>query len=292
MRTSPDRRRCLQALGVTLAAPAWPSLAAAPDRPLRIGLAPYLPAARLMLQFRPLREHLEAQLARPVQFYTARDFRGLAEDARAHAFDAAMLPAHLAALALSDWGYLPMSGTLSATQVLILVRKDGPVRTAADLRGRAIGTLDALSLVAGVALRWLGEQGLALGSGAQAVRVAVQPTVSSALHALDRGEVAAVAVAEGQLRGLSADTPVDHTNLATLRNIPGPLFVAAPALPLADRRALSQALLNFRPDPNAPETAANTRHHPLDPDALANLRAYVDAARKLMEEGPRLGSGS
>jgi ABC-type phosphate/phosphonate transport system substrate-binding protein len=283
----PDRRRWLQALAAALATQAWPHLATAQDRSLRIGLAPYLPAPRLMLQFRPLREHLEARLARPVQFYTARDFRGLAEDTRNHAFDAVMLPAHLAALALSDWGYQPLSGTLSATQVLILVRKDGPVRTATDLRGRAIGTLDALSLVAGVALRWLGEQGLALGAGPQAVRVAVQPTVSSALHALARGEVAAVAVAEAQLRNLSADTPIDHARLVELRDIPGPIFVAAPALPLADRRALSSALLSFEPDANTPNTAANTRHHALDPAALAGLQAYVQVARRLMDEEPR-----
>jgi phosphonate transport system substrate-binding protein len=292
MKPSPDRRRWILALGAALATQAWPSLATAQDRPLRIALAPYLPAPRLMLQFRPLREHLEAQLARPVQFYTARDFRSLAEDTRSHAFDAVMLPAHLAALALSDWGYQPLSGTLSATQVLILVRRDGPVHAAADLRGRAIGTLDALSLVATVALRWLGEQGLAVGTGAQAVRVAVQPTVSSALHALARGEVAAVAVAEAQLRSLSADTPIDHARLVELRDIPGPAFVATPALALTDRLALSSALLSFQPDPNAPNTAANTRHHALDPAALASLRAYVDAAHKLMEEGPRLGSGS
>ena len=290
MLKTPDRRRWLQSLCAALAAQAWPSLASAQGRPLRIGLAPYLPAPRLMLQFRPLREHLEAQLARPVQFYTARDFRGLAEDTRNHAFDAVMLPAHLAALAMSDWGYQPLSGTLSATQVLILVQKDGPVRTAADLRGRSIGTLDALSLVAGVALRWLDEQGLELGTGPQAVQVSVQPTISSALHALARGEVAAVAAGEAQLRGLSADTPIDHRRLVELRDIPGPIFVAAPTLPLTDRRALGSALLSFQPDTNAPNTAANTRHHALDPAALANLQAYVQVARRLMDEGARPGS--
>jgi len=289
MKTSPDRRRCLQALAAGLATSAWPAFAA-PDRPLRIGLAPYLPAPRLMLQFRPLREHLEAHLARPVQFYTARDFRGLAEDTRSRTFDAVMLPAHLAALALSDWGYQPLSGTLAATQVIILVRKDGPVRTAADLRGQAIGTLDALSLVASVALRWLGEQGLELGTGPQAVQVSIQPTISSALHALARGDVAAVAAGEAQLRGLSADTPIDHHRLVELRDIPGPIFVASPTLPVTDRRALASALLSFQPDTSAPNTAANTRHHALDPAALASLKAYVQVARRLMDEPPRSGS--
>mgnify|MGYP005754814161 FL=1 len=290
MLNAPHRRFWLQSLCAALALQAWPSLTRAQGSPLRIGLAPYLPAPRLMLQFRPLREHLETHLARPVQFYTARDFRALAEDTRGHAFDAVMLPAHLAALALSDWGYQPLSGTLAATQVLILVRKDGPVHTAADLRGRSIGTLDALSLVASVALRWLGEQGLELGTGPQAVRVSVQPTISSALHALARDEVAAVAAGEAQLRGLSADTPIDHRRLVELRNIPGPVFVAAPTLPLADRRALSSALLAFQPDTNAPSTAANTRHHALDPAALADLQAYVQVARRLMNEGARPGS--
>ncbi|MFN3415827.1 MAG: phosphate/phosphite/phosphonate ABC transporter substrate-binding protein [Caldimonas sp.] len=263
---------------------ACPAAATPGGPPLRIGLAPYLPAPRLMLLFRPLREHLEAQLARAVQFYTARDFRQLAADTRARVFDAAMLPAHLAALAMSDWGYLPLSGTLAHTQVILLVRKDSPVQTAQDLRGQAIGTLDPLSLVAAVALRWLTEQGLALGTGAQAVRVAVQPTVSSALHALARGEVAAVAVAEAQLHNLSADTPIDHRRLVELRDIPGPVFVASPTLPDVQRLALVRALLSFQPDPAAALTAANTRHHALEPTALANLQAYVQVARRLMSE--------
>lgn len=279
-----DRRRWLCAMAAVASGWAWPAAATPGWPPLRIGLAPYLPAPRLMLLFRPLREHLEGRLARPVQFYTARDFLRLAADTRARAFDAAMLPAHLAALALSDWGYHPLSGTLSATQVILLVRKEGPVRAATDLRGQAIGTLDAMSLVATVALRWLTEQGLALGTGAQAVRVAVQPTVSSALHALARGEVAAVAVAEAQLHNLSADTPIDHRRLVELRDIPGPVFVASPSLPDTLRPALAQALLSFQPDPEAPLTAANTRHHALEPKALTGLQAYVEVARRLMDE--------
>lgn len=49
-------------------------------------------------------------------------------------------------------------------------------------------------------------------------------------------------------------------------------------------RALAQALPGFPPDPDAPLTAANTRHHALEPKALASLQAYVQVARRLMDE--------
>ena len=131
-----------------------------------------------------MREQLERSLAQPVEIYTARDFHALTDDVQRNESDMTLLPAHLARVAVADWGWAPLTRTVTATPVLVLVHDTGPVRTAADLRGGRVGMLCMLSLVAGVGARWLADQRLAGADGAQVVTL---PSINSALMALERG---------------------------------------------------------------------------------------------------------
>jgi len=251
------RRRVLLAL----AAPAWLAARAqmpTTGQPLRVGLAPYLSPAALLTAFRPLREYLERVLAQPVELLTARDFVALAAAVRARDYELALLPAHMARLAVTDWGWQPLARTVVTTDVLVLVRSDGPVHTLADLRGRKIGMLDLHSLSAAVAVQWLRAQSLA-----DAVEIATLPSINSALHALALDEVAAVVAAASQLLSLPPGTPTNHRPLARLSDIPGPWVVARPALPAEALQRWRDALYAFEPDAQRPTTAANSRLTPL-----------------------------
>ncbi len=281
MTASPNRRQFLHSAAV-------PALALLPARlraqataaPLTLALAPFLSPAALLQAFRPLREHLEQRLARPVEMGTARDFRALYEATVAQRHDAAMLPAHLARLAVSDAGHHLLAATIDSLQVLVLVQRDGAVRHAADLRGAAVGMLDPFALTATVGRLWLQEQGLE-GS----VRVVALPSVNSALFALDRGEVAAIVAGQTQLLGLPPSTPRSERVLATLRDIPGPIYVARAGLPAAEREALRAALLSFTPDPQRPTTAANAALHAIDPAVWARLDPLAAIARRALAGG-------
>ena len=196
------RRLALCALAAACTAP-WssrPSRAA--GAPLRIALAPFLSPAALLNAFRPLREHLERELDRPVEMVTEKDFRSLVEATRRLDHDIVQLPAHLARLAMVDWRYQQVAGTLELVDVQVLVKADGVVREPAGLKGQRVGMLDPLSLTATVGRRWLQQQGLA-----DEVEVLALPSINSALLALDRGEVAMIVAGATQLVNLPPSTP-------------------------------------------------------------------------------------
>ena len=149
------RRRSLLAAPLLLGAS---SMLAQMPRPLLIAVPPFLSPSAALAAFRPLRQHLESQLKQPVELYTARDFRELVEQTRRGEHDVTLLPAHLAGLALSDWGFQALAATVEATPVLILLRQGSAIKTAAELRGKRMGMLGTLSLTAAVATLWLRQQ--------------------------------------------------------------------------------------------------------------------------------------
>jgi phosphonate transport system substrate-binding protein len=267
------RRRCLQTLPLL----AWPAAAPRAAEPLTLALAPFLSPAALLAAYRPLLQHLERQLQRPVEGLTAKDFRTLCDAARRSEHDLVQLPAHLARLAMLDWGWRMVAAPTERVSVLVGVKAAGPVKSPADLRGRAIGMLDPLSLTATVGRRWLQQQGLA-----GAVEVMSQPSVNSALFALDRDEIAAFVAGDTQLASLPPATPRGERVLATVADIPGPLFLARPALPAATLAAVRSAMLGFKPDPARPATAANSTLQPLPEARLAALDELVAIARQAL----------
>lgn len=266
----PGRRSLmLAALGCSLGGAG--AHAAAPA--LRLGIAPFLSPAALLAVFRPLREQLAASLGQPVQLYTARDFRALIEAVRGGDYALALVPAHLARLAVQDWDWSPMAGTVQATPVLVVVRGAGAITTPADLAGQHIGMLDLLSLSATVGSDWISRQRLA-------VTLSPQPSINSALVALQRDELAAVVATASQLRRLPPQTPTGQRVLVTLASIPGPQYIARPGLLAAEVERWRRALLAFRPDPAAPTTAPNSALTPLTEAAMAHVDLYAAELRR------------
>ncbi len=282
-----NRRQCHGRLGLL----GWSALSAlsmvggraaaqgtqAGQAPLSIVLAPFLSPGSLISVYRPLREHLEKHLQRPVEMLSAKDFRTLAEEARRGDHAVVQLPAHLGRLAMLEWGHELLAAPAAPVTVLVLVKDASAVRSAADLRGRSVGTLDPLSLTATVGRRWLDTQGL---SGQ--VQLLSMASVNSAMYALNRDEVAAVVAADTQLATLPAATPRGERVLASIGGMPGPLLLAGPSLPRAEREALRAALACYVPDATRPVSAANSRHSPLPEAQLRALDAYAAIARQAL----------
>jgi len=269
------RHALLAGLGACAGLLHAPSRAAGP--PLRIALAPFLSPTALLNAFRPLREHLESALDRPVEMVTEKDFRSLVEATRRLDHDIVQLPAHLARLAMSDWRYQQVAGTLEVLDVLVLVKDGGPIRSAEALKGQRAGMLDPLSLTATVGRRWLQQQGLA-----DAVEVLALPSINNALFALDRGEVGMVVVGATQLSAVPTNTPRTERVLATIGNIPGPVYIAQPGVAATELERIRAAMATFKPDPARPLTAANSALHPLDATRLAALDPLAAVARQAL----------
>jgi phosphonate transport system substrate-binding protein len=269
------RRRSLATIAALGSAALSPVHAA--GAPLRVGLVPFMSPTVLLNAFRAVREHLERSLDRPVEMLTAKDFRSLVEATARNEYDMVLLPAHVARLAMVDWRYEPVAGTVDALQVQVLVKGNGPVKSAADLKGQSAGMLDALSLTASVGIKWLQDQGLA-GD----VKVQPLPSINSAMFALERDEVAMVVAGGTQLAMLPASTPRNERVLATIRDIPGPIYVARPGLPADELARLRAAMTTFRPDAAQPVTASNSVLRPVSAAELVALDPFVAIARKAL----------
>jgi phosphonate transport system substrate-binding protein len=274
-----SRRRGLLALA------AWLGLAghahAAPDTPLRIGLAPYLSPVALLAAFRPMREHLERTLARPVEMVTAKDFAALIDATRRGDYDAVLLPAHIARLAVADWRFEPLANVKDPVVVQVLVRAGGPIKSVSDLRGGRAGMLDAISLTATVGRQWLQEQGLGVS-----VTVVALPSINSAMISLDRGEVEMVVAGASQLISLPSGTPRTERVLTVARDIPGPVYVADPRLAPAEVAGLRAALLAYRPDPSKPTTTTNAVLQTVSAEQLATLEPFAAQVRRALASRP------
>ncbi len=269
------RRRSLATIAALGGAAFFPLRAA--GAPLRVGLVPYMSPTALLNVFRAVREHLERSLDRPVEMLTGKDFRSFVEATARNEYDMVLLPAHVARLAMLDWRYEPIAGTVDVLQVQVLVKGSGPVNTAADLKGQSAGMLDALSLTATVGIKWLQDQGLA-GN----VKVQQLPSINSAMFALDRGEVAMVVAGTTQLMVLPATTPRNERVLATIRDIPGPIYVARPGLSDDELARLRAAMTAFKPDAARPVTAPNSVLRPVSAGELAALDPFVAIARNAL----------
>ncbi|MDO9096277.1 MAG: PhnD/SsuA/transferrin family substrate-binding protein [Rubrivivax sp.] len=244
---------------------------------LTIVLAPFLSPAALLSAYRPLREHLQQALGQPVAMLTAKDFRTLVDETRRQEHRVVQLPAHLARLAMLDWGWQMLAAPAVQITVVVGVKQTGPVQTAQDLRGRSVGMLDALSLTATAGRRWLELQGVAAD-----VKIVAMPSVNSALFALDRDEIAAFVAADTQLLMLPDTTPRGDRVLARIGDIPGPVFLASPDMPAAERERLRQAMGSFTPDPSRPPGAPNSVMAPLPESRMKLLDGYAAIARQAL----------
>lgn len=268
----PTRRRLLLAGAALIGAAATAATA-----PLRIALSPFLSPAALLTVFRPLREHLQRELGQPVEMVSAKDFRHLLDETRRLEHDVVQLPAHLARLAMVDWGWRQVAGTLESVDVQLLVKTGSPVLEPTALKGRRIGMLDPLSLTATVGRRWLQQQGLE-----HEVEVVQVPSINSGLISLDRGEIVMLVAAASQLNALPATTPRTERVFAGIGRIPGPLYIARPTMDGDTLVRIRAAMTAFRPDPARGASASNTVLRPVDDARLAALDPFVAVLRRTL----------
>lgn len=240
------RRRLLWGAGAAVLAAAGSRISAQPPNasPLRVGLVPYLSTRALITLYQPLREHLERELQRPVQLYTARDFRTLVLNARAGEYDIALLPPHITRVAVADWGQQFVARFAQTSEVQLVTLPSAELALPDGLRGRHIAAIDPLSITTLVLRRWLAERGLAVGSD---VHIRYVHSVSSGVVALERGDAVALVGAIGQFRDVADGGAAQVKVVATLAAIPTPAFVAHRRVPADELARIRQALLEFVP---------------------------------------------
>jgi phosphonate transport system substrate-binding protein len=243
---------------------------------LRIGLVPYLSTRALVNVFDPLRLHLQQSLARPMVAFTAVNHVAFANSLRQGDYDFAFMPAHTMHVAAEDWGYVPLARTRAPTRIVLATRADSPLDSIDALRGKRVVLLDRLAITSKVAIDELEARSL---RARRDLEIEYLVNISSVLLALDRPDVAAVAVIESTLQDFPLAMRQRVRVLAHLRTVPSPGFAALPRLAAPERERLRAALLAFAGAPGG-----STAQAPLEPVTLADLEPLAPYAARLRRE--------
>lgn len=248
--------------------------AAAADE-LVFGVYPYLSSSQIVEQFAPLGEHLAQALGRPVSLRSAPDFERFIERTRAEEYDIIFTAPHMGRLAEKRDGYLPVAQTGYGIVVVVLARKDGPIKKLVDLKGHTLATGAKLSMSYQMVDRELEKHGLTIGRDVRFVNTA---SFSNVLESLVRHE--ADAGATGTLLWDKAP-PEKHQVLHAIwrsQEVPGFLVLAHPRIGAAAIQRLKQALLAFGNTPAGKTYFEKTQQldfRPIDAAKLKRIDPYT-----------------
>lgn len=263
---------CLLAMLLTM--PAWAS--AKPASELVFGVYPYLSPSKTVEQFSPLTDYLSKTLGRPVTLRSAPNFASFIERTRAGEYDFIFTAPHMGRLAQVRDGYLPLAQTGNPFIMVIVVKKDSPLRSVADLRDRAIAIGAKLSMTYQATNHTLSSAGLELGRNVKFVDTA---SFSNIVRAVMKGEADAGA---GPISLLY--TPEYTSEVEQLREIhrsdPIPSFflLGHPRLGTAMHEKLRSALMMFHKSPTGQVYFGKTLQQdfrPLDTATLKRLDPYT-----------------
>lgn len=232
-------------LGALLALmPCWaaPGLAANHIAPVEFGVFPYLSTRALLELYEPVRAHVQAELKRPANLYSAPGFKNYVDRIQAGQFDLALTPPHLARLVQREAGYIPLAMVTRELRGVIVVAKAAPMQTLRDLKGRHIATPNKIALVTILGVQLLRDHGL----GSQdSVLLKDVSTHSNAVLAVQRGEVEAAITENSALQQMPEDLRNSVRIIAQTQRMPHVVFLAHPRFGPAGLEQLKKVLLQF-----------------------------------------------
>lgn len=222
---------------------AFPFVArAAGERPLTLGVVPYLSARTIVQFYKPLQEHLERTLQRPVRLVTAADYLTFLDKTAKREYDVVATSPAFGRLAQLESGYLPLLRPQNSLEVLLVTLNDSAVQDVPSLRGQTVATTDALATLTLAGMRALRERGLVPGRD-----VVVRPTNSHAnsLAAMQRGDAVAAITSATALKQLSQSAVAQVRVLTVLSTTTPLLYLASPALRAPEVEALRRTMVEF-----------------------------------------------
>lgn len=221
--------------------------ARAADAPIEFGVFPNLSTRTIVTLYQPLRSYLEKQLGRPVNIYTAPDFKVFVSRSLKREYDLMVAAPHFARLAQQEAGYRPLAVYSRELQTILVVAKDGPVKSVADLKGQSVALPDPIGLMSLFAVQLLRDSGLQPGKD---ITLIDARSHDNAVSAVIHGESAAAATSAAPLAQMPAELRDNVRILTMSAKMPHQIFMASPRLSAADTEHLRKLLLDF---PQTPE---------------------------------------
>lgn len=215
---------------------------AAGERPLTLAVVPYLSARAIVQLYRPLQEHLERALQRPVRLVSAPDYLTYLDKTAKREYDVVATSPAFGRLAQVETGYVPLLRAQNSLEVLLVTLKDSPVQDVAGLRGQTIATTDALATLTLAGQRALKERGLVPGRD---VTVRATNSHANSLAAMQRGDAMAAISSSTTLRQIPPAAAEQLRVLAVLSTTTPLMYMASPALAPSEVEALRRTMMEF-----------------------------------------------
>ncbi|NML18002.1 phosphate/phosphite/phosphonate ABC transporter substrate-binding protein [Azohydromonas caseinilytica] len=261
-----------------------PAVHAAGERPLTLGVVPYLSARAIVQLYRPLEDQLERNLQRPVRLVTAPDYFTFLDKTAKREYDLIATSPAFGRLAQLDTGYVPLLRPVNSLEVLLVTLSDSRIQELPQLRGQTVATTDALATLTLAGQRGLKDKGLVPGRD-----VTVRPTNSHAnsLAAMQRGDAVAAITSATALKQLGQAAGAPVRVLAQLGVTTPLLYLVSPALSNGEVETLRRTMMEFANGTDAGRKFVNELGHgglaPVSPKDMASLDPLVSDLRAQLE---------
>ncbi|MBL8701516.1 MAG: PhnD/SsuA/transferrin family substrate-binding protein [Alphaproteobacteria bacterium] len=270
-----------------LASAAWAPLVAVPaaagaQAPLQLGVLPHVSPRVLLVNYQPLRSHLEKAVERPVEIATAANFRDYHARAVAGNFEVAITAANLGRVSLID-------GTLVGSAIfepsipgLLVMLKDRPVVDVEELRGRLLALSNPASLVALKGLAWLRERRLSAGTDFRTVHAANEDSLGQLLRS---GEAPLAMMSAGEFKAVPEGLRDQLAILTEFAQVPGFMVMQKPGGDPDLAARIRHALMGFMATEDGRQFTRLTGTRTIRairPDDLRLLDDVVDETRRLL----------
>ena len=263
---------------------AGPARAEALDgRPLRIGLLPTNAPLSLLRLYDPLRSYLQNRLGRPVELYTAPNFRSSFADVKNGEFDLLVTAPHFGVVAV-DMGYVPLVRYKAELRPLIVVPKGSSLTQGEQLRGMKVLTANRLTALSVVTETWLESRyGMVAGRDYQLVDAASH---ASAIRAVGMGDADAAISSSSALKQVPDEIRNRVDSFEASIAVPHQFTLAHRRLGTQRIAALRAALADF---PDSEEgrrffaASGFQGYAPLTPQDVEAARPYADKVVKMIE---------
>lgn len=258
-----------------------PSLSAASpdDKPMVLGVAPYLSANQIMEQFSPLRKYIEETLGQKLTLISAPDVMSFVDRTSRGEYDLILTGPHMGRFAQQRNGWQNVAQSSQKIATLLLVRHASKIQQLEDLRGKkmSIGVRQSITYL--LAEEALAQNKIVLGKDVEVINTATFSNIVQSVL-LDETDVGAIptmlwdnwkqnnAEQYRQLRVIYRTEPIT----------PFILVMANPKMSQATIRRLTDSLLRFKDTPNGTVFFQKTQLEsflPLDEATMKDIDPYV-----------------
>lgn len=252
--------------------------------PLRLGILPYNSTLALIKTHQPLRRHLQGELGRPVELFTAPDYLSFLRENLAGTYDITIIPPHFGVLAM-DKGYLPLLHYKTRLEPLLVLRQgDTSINGLAGLKGKQVAMAQRYAFVAIVAMKALAEKGLQAGRD---YRLIEKPTHGAAIAAVALGEVDAGVTTNTLLGQVPEDIRRQVVGQSLGIRLPHVLTMVHSRLGDRDIARIKAALLSFAASAEGRVFFAETgyqSYEEISRDEMKVFQPYVTILKQMLDK--------